>query len=210
MVIKAVIFDMDGVIFDTEKLWKDGFICANKQFNLDLTESFRQSICGKSELSIRAELKNLFPTLNVDDYRDFNLQYVKNAINNGDYQIKPYFIELITLLKKQNQKIALATSSHRDRAELLFKNKGLDLYSIFDAVTFAEDVKGKSKPDPTIFLLSANKIGVPASNCIVLEDSINGIEAACNGNFQPIMVVDLIEPNDFCLNNCKKIHWVHL
>lgn len=203
--LKAVIFDMDGVIFDTESLWKKAFECANKEFALDLTESYRQSTCGKKESLIREELTNAYPKLDVAGYRNFMLDYVNRTIDCGDFEIKIGFLELIEFLKSKNLKIALATSSHKKRAEALFKKKNLDLYSIFDTTVFAEDVGTKSKPDPYIFLSTADRLGEKPENCIVLEDSLNGVEAAINGGFQTVMVVDLIEPTAYCEERCQNI-----
>ncbi|MBR2481191.1 MAG: HAD family phosphatase [Clostridia bacterium] len=204
--VKAVIFDMDGVIFDTEAVWKKAFLQANVIYGLTtLTEEYRASICGKKEATIREELKLMHPEAKVDEYRDYMLSYVKEAVSSGNYEIKPHAVEILTYLRNRGYKVALATSSHRDRAEMMFKNKGLDLSNHFDATIFADDLHGKPKPDPTIFLLASEKLGVLPGESYVIEDSINGIEAAVRGGFMPIMAVDLIEPDQYCYDNCKKI-----
>ncbi len=203
--MNAAIFDMDGVIFDTETVWKLAFEKANNEFGLDLDEDYRKSTCGKSEETIRTEMKKLFVNVDVDRYREYMLCYVQDSINTGAVEIKPGFFDAIKLLKDKNYKVALATSSHKSRAELLFRKKGLDLYDIFDATVFAEDVGVKSKPDPTIFLVAAKRVNESPSKCFVFEDSINGIEAAVVGGFVPIMIVDLIEPTAYCRENCQKI-----
>ena len=201
----GVIFDMDGVIFDTERLWKDAFEKANIKYGLDLDEQYRQSTCGKSEIMIREELRNNYPLLAVDEYREFMLQDVKDSIASGNFEVKSHFAELITYLKTNHIVLALATSSHKERAEKLFALKGLSITDIFDAAVFSEDVGSRSKPDPYIFLKAAEQIGIAPKNFCVLEDSINGIEAASKGGFVPIMVVDLIEPDDYCKSNTKAI-----
>ena len=202
--MNAVIFDMDGVIFNTEDLWKAGFIQANKEYNLDLDENYRMTICGKSEQQIREELKLIYNNLDVDLYRNSIINYVETEINNKNYKIKKGFIELINYLKNNNYKIALATSSTQKRANYLFNNKGLDI-NMFDVMVFSEDVGKKSKPDPYIFNIASKRLEISPNNCYVIEDSINGILAAINGGFKPIMAIDLIPPNDFCINNCIKI-----
>jgi HAD superfamily hydrolase (TIGR01509 family) len=196
---------MDGVIFDTESLWKSAFNAANDKFNLTLTEEYRQSTCGKNETLIRQELSLLYPSLDVPSYREFMLKFVNHAIDNGNFAIKDDFLSTINYIRSKGLKTALATSSHKSRAEKLFKLKGLDIDTLFDYKVFSEDTGGRSKPDPHIFALAAQGIGVPPQNCIVLEDSITGIMGAVNGNFIPIMVIDLIAPNDYCIKNCKKI-----
>ena len=202
--MNAVIFDMDGVIFNTENLWRDGFIIANKKYNLNLDENYRKTICGKSEQQIRNELKEIYNNLNVDEYRDYIINYVNEGTKNLNYEIKEGFIDLINNLKNKNYKLALATSSTKKRAEYLFKNKNIDI-NIFDVKIFSEDVGIKSKPDPYIFNLAAERLNEDPSNCYVIEDSINGIVAAKGGNFKSIMAIDLIEPDNYCINNCYMI-----
>ena len=186
--ITAVIFDMDGVIFDTESLWKKAFLAANKKFEVDISEEYRAGMCGKNEKLVREELRVHRPSLDVDAYRDFMLESVNHDISTGDFEIKPYF---------KGIKTALATSSHKVRAENLFKLKGMEIAGVFDAAIYAEDASGKSKPDPFMFLEAAKKVGAEPCESIVVEDSINGIEAAVRGGLIPVMAVDLIPPNDF-------------
>lgn len=195
--ITAVIFDMDGVIFDTESLWKKAFLAANKKFEVDISEEYRHGMCGKNEKLVRDELRVHRPNLDVDAYRDFMLESVNHDIRVGDFKMKPFFKETIDFFKSKGIKIALATSSHKARAEMLFKLKEMEIAGIFDAAIYAEDALGKSKPDPYMFLEAAKKLGQDPSNSIVVEDSINGIEAAVRGCFVPVMAVDLIPPNSF-------------
>ena len=201
--MKGFIFDMDGVIFDTENIWKDALYKANEIYNLDLDENYRKSICGKDENIIRKELKDLFPNLNVTEYREYIINYVKNEIKNGNYNIKYYFLELIHILKSKNFKIALATSSNKDRAEILFKNKNIDI-NMFDVCIFSNDIS-IGKPNPEIFIKASNKLSLNPTDCYVIEDSINGLVAAINGGFIPVMVIDLIEPTECINDNVKYI-----
>ena len=195
--ITAVIFDMDGVIFDTESLWKKAFLAANNKFAVDISEEYRQGMCGKNEKLVRDELRVHRPSLDVDAYRDYMLQSVNHDISVGNFEIKPFFKETIEFLKSRGIKIALATSSHKARAEMLFKLKEMEIAGIFDAAIYAEDALGKSKPDPYMFLEAAKRLGEEPSNSVVVEDSLNGIEAAVKGGFVPVMAIDLISPNDF-------------
>lgn len=203
--VTAVIFDMDGVIFDTESLWKKAFLAANKKFEVDISEEYRQGMCGKNEKLVRDELRIHRPDLDVDAYRDFMLESVNRDIRMGEFEIKPFFKEAIEFLKSKGVKIALATSSHKARAEMLFKLKEMEIAGIFDAAIYAEDALGKSKPDPFMFLEAAKKLGKEPADSIVVEDSINGIEAAVRGGFIPVMAVDLIPPNEFAKEHAQII-----
>ncbi len=201
----AVIFDMDGVIFDSEKVWQRADAEADTVFNTGFDSSVRISCCGRDERSVRAMLKNLKPDLDVDAYRDYIIDRVRQAEKSGA-PLKDGFVELIENLKAENKKIALATSSSRERAENLFKTASLDMTELFDAAVFREDVK-IAKPDPEIFLTAAKRMNVEPSRTAVLEDSINGITAAYVGNFIPIMVVDLIPPpSEFLLRGLTVVN----
>ena len=81
--IRGAIFDMDGVIFNTENVWRDAFVLANERFRAPLTERDRQAICGKSEASIRAAYRRLCPDLDVDAYRDLTIAAVQDQIRAG-------------------------------------------------------------------------------------------------------------------------------
>ncbi len=203
--VRAIIFDMDGVIFDSESLWKKMFLEANKKYGLNLDERYRQSICGKTEMVIRDELKKLIPELDSDEYRNYIINGVEQSVQNGDFDIQPGALELLNFAKNNGYKTALATSSARIRAEGMFRKKNLDEKELFQACIYGDEIGSRSKPDPYIFELAAEKLGIEKSECIVVEDSLNGIKAAVNGGFLPVMAVDLIEPDYYCLSHCWKI-----
>lgn len=199
----GIVFDMDGVIFDTERIWRDAFIKYNKKYNIFLSEEYRKSICGKAEVLIRKELRDMNLNIDIDNYREDIRGYVNSEIEKGNYNIKDGFLDLIHYLKDKNYKIALATSSNRKRTNMLFKNKNLDI-NMFDYVLCGDEVIN-GKPNPEIFIKACNHLGVDKKECYVIEDSINGIMASIDGGLIPIMVIDMIEPNDYVINNCKYI-----
>ena len=203
--IKAIIFDMDGVIFDTESLWQRVFLDANRVFDVSLSEEYRQSICGKNEAAIRQELKEMLPGRDSEAYRNFIVNGVKNAITLGNFEVKAGFDEFIHTMKQKGYQTALATASDRKRAENMFRIKEYDIETLFDARVFGDEVGERSKPDPYLFMLAAEKLGLNPESCLVLEDSINGIVAAQRGGFVPVMVLDLIPPDEFCMTHCRLI-----
>ena len=202
---KAVIFDLDGVIFNTENCWKVGFEIITKKYGLPLDENYRITICGKSEAKIIEELNIKFPTLDAVTYRKEIADEYVNQIEKGNYHLKEGFLELIDVLKKKNYKIALATSNLRWRMEKIFSNKGIDPYKIFDVIITVSEIGNRTKPDPYIFLKAAEQLGADPNETMVIEDSLNGIEAAVRGNFLPVMDIDLIPPNEYAKDHCYKI-----
>ncbi len=194
--IEAVLFDMDGLIFDTETVWKEAFFISNEKFGLDLTEEYRQTeMAGKNDIDIRNQMKKEFPNVDIDSYRDFMRNYVTETIKTSHNLLKPYFVELVETLKNLDIKIALTTSSNLNRCKILFENANLDMSNIFDTIVTGENVS-KGKPDPEVFLTAINKLNVKPENCVVLEDSILGLQAGFVSGAKPIMVVDLIMPNE--------------
>lgn len=203
--IKAVLFDMDGVIFDTEAVWKKSFEESNKKFGFDLDENYRVSVmAGRTDDEIRKKLKHDFPDKNVDEYRDYMQWYVKNTITTSSDLLKPGFLQVVHKLKNHGIKIALSTSSANGRADILFKNHGLSQEEIFDFTLKGDDVT-KGKPDPEIFLKSAKGLGVEPQECVVFEDSLLGVEAGHRAGMHVVMVVDLIEPDDVAKTHAEKI-----
>ena len=89
--IKAVVFDFDGLMFDTEILWKRVFQKYNKKFNINLTEKTRASFIGKNENLVRQELRAAYPTLDVDKYRDAQLEEVNKIIIWSPSQVRSRF-----------------------------------------------------------------------------------------------------------------------
>lgn len=203
--IKAVLFDMDGVIFDTEAVWKKSFEESNKKFGFDLDENYRVSVmAGRTDDEIRKKLKHDFPDKNVDEYRDYMQWFVKDTIMHSNKLLKSGFLKIVQELKNHGTKIALSTSSANDRADILFKNHGLSQEKIFDFMLKGDDI-AKGKPDPEIFLKSAKGLGMEPQECVVLEDSLLGVEAGHRAGMHVVMVVDLIEPDKKAKSQANKI-----
>lgn len=190
---KAFIFDMDGVVFDSEVNWLNADRAADKKFNTGFDPGVRAECCGRDEKSVRAFLRSIKPDLDVDSYREYIIDSVRRAEDRDGAPLKRGISELVALLKVLNIKTALATSSRRERVIKLFDKAGLNADDMFGAVLTCNDVT-HAKPDPEIFLKAAERIGVAPNAAIVLEDSPNGLLAAVRGGFTPIMIVDLIEP----------------
>lgn len=189
MAVKAVIFDMDGVIFDTERVYMNIWMDVYKRHGLEITRDFYVSLIGRDRNSIINILHDKFgqdfDTTTMFAECDSEL---KNAILKGEVPVKEGALELFAYLKENNIKMALATSSSKEKLEMQLMIQNLK--EIFDEIVCADDVK-KSKPDPEIFLVSAKKLGMNTASCIVIEDSPAGIEAAYNAGIRSIHVEDL-------------------
>lgn len=192
--IEAVIFDMDGMLFDTERISLGYWKKLSKKYGYDMNDETYISLIGRSynafnEMLLRKYGIN-FP---IDKIRDEkNIEMLKFLEDNGA-PIKPGAYELLNFLFENGYKIALATSTPRGRAVDLLERAGIK--DKFKAIVCGDDVVN-SKPNPEIFLKAAEIMAVNPENCIVLEDSPAGIEAAYNGGMVPINVPDLKQPDE--------------
>ena len=199
---KAVIFDMDGVIFDTEKVYLDIWIEVFEKYGYKMTKELYVNVMGTGRKNvIKTFLENFGDDLPIEkmyEEKDNQLFYI---IENQGIPLKEGVKELFSMLKEKNYKIALATSAKRERVEKQIKDKWLK--ESFDAIVCGDDVE-KGKPSPDIFLKAAKEIDVEPENCFVVEDSPAGIKAVFSGGMKGIHVEDLKEADEDILKYCEK------
>ena len=175
--IKAVIFDMDGVLVNTEPLHKKAYYNMFKDFKLDVSESLYESFTGKSTYSICEQLCLKF-NLSITPYELVNskrkhFKYIFE--NDKSFKMIDGAFELIKDYYKNNLKLVLASSASMLTINKVFEKFDLDKF--FVAKISGADLK-QSKPNPEIFLKAAKISGHNKKDCIVIEDSTNGIIAA--------------------------------
>ena len=175
--IQTVIFDMDGVIVDTEPVHKFAYYQHFKELGIHVTEEMYTSFTGNSTRNIFQKLKEQFDL--PHDVEELILR--KRHLFNEAFDIKPdlYLVEgvfeLIQDLFSNGMQLILASSASKGTIERVFNR--FDLHSFFSHKVSGEDFP-KSKPHPAIFEHAASLSMVPKENCIVIEDSTNGIQAA--------------------------------
>ncbi|MFC4721620.1 HAD family hydrolase [Geojedonia litorea] len=175
--IKAVIFDMDGVIVDTEPLHHKAYRLMFKDVNIDVSDSLYESFTGQSTYNICNRLCEHFklplcPQTLVDIKRDhFNFLFE----NDKDLKLIEGVLELIKDYHQNGMTLVLASSASMPNIDKIFKRFDLDAY--FKTKMSGADLKA-SKPHPEIFINAAKATGYKNSRCLVIEDSTNGIKAA--------------------------------
>lgn len=203
--IEALLFDMDGLLFDTESINEETWQIAKKHFGLVSDDKFRDRIRGGDPMNARKvlseEFGDDFPFEEVEKYR--REQFIKIVYDRG-IDLKKGAIELLEYAKNNNIKCALATSTFKSKLNHYFPNVKENVFDYFEVIIDGSMV-AHSKPNPEIFLLAANQLNVLPENCLVLEDSINGIKAAKNGNIPSIMICDLMQPTDEIKNYYLKV-----
>lgn len=199
--IKSVIFDMDGVIFDTEKVYLDVWSNVFENYGYKMTKEIYSSVLGTGRENVKKvflqQFGNELPIEVMYKEKDENLA---KAIDAG-VPLKDGAVEILIYLKKNNYKIALATSATKERA--LKQLREANIESFFDVIVCRDEVK-ETKPNPEIFLKVAEKLMRTPEECIVIEDSKAGIIAARKAGMIGIHIVDLKEADEEILSQCYK------
>ena len=181
--IKAAIFDLDGTLLDTQRLYDEvNQILINQYGNGKTYDSeLKLKIHGSSPLFGNKYMLDYFEIkLTFEEFMDKKNQYLKNKI----LECKPMegATELTHILKhKYGLKIAIATSSLKDSADIKLANHQKWIKSDFDLMITGDDKRiVKGKPSPDIFLIATKELGVKPEECIIFEDAINGVQAGLN------------------------------
>ena len=192
--LKAVVFDMDGLMIDTETFNYQYFGGFYKERGYQLSrDDYYTCFTGRPihmALDMVKEVSHLEHT--YEDFFSYLNAHQEERIN-AIVPLKPGLEELLQYLKENHYKIAMATSSGLDRVHQLFKT--YDVLSCFDAIVCGPDVKN-GKPAPDIFLKACEKLSINPSDALVLEDSEAGIEAGHRAGCQVVCVPDLKEPSE--------------
>lgn len=216
--LEAVIFDMDGVIIDSEPFYLDIGMGIYKRLNISITEKEHNSYTGVSNTNMWADIKKKYglrETVNelVEIQNNANIKYLEKNLKT----LIPGVVEILESLRENRIKAALASSSSMEIIRMVLEKFKIIKY--FQAIESGENLE-KSKPAPDIFLNAAKMLKVKPECCTVIEDSYNGVTAAksagmkCIGfkNFnsgnQNLEAADLIVTSleDVNLNMIRKLY----
>jgi len=137
------------------------------------------------------------------------LEYFADFISQNGIHPVPFAVKLLQQLQQYNLKIALATSSRREKMKMVLKLTGLFPY--FEVIVTGEEVK-RSKPAPDIFFKTAKKLGLPANQCLVIEDAVNGVKAAKNAGMKCIAITtthsaQMLQHADLIINSYEALNF---
>lgn len=201
--MEAVLFDLDGLLADTEIISLKVYQELLEDFGIPFTEeTYSREYSGhREEENVQRFLDTYDLPWNFDQTLDKVYELETRILAKG-VNLKKGSKNLLAFLQREGILIALATSSVESRARIILDSNGI--LSLFDHLVFAKDVK-RSKPYPDIFLKACSDLNVLPENCLVLEDSEAGIEAAYRAGIPVICIPDLKIPAQSFLNKTEQV-----
>lgn len=205
---QGAIFDMDGLLFDTERLYQESWIEMVEKFGVSPEPAFPPAVCGTSGAHMLEVIHTYYPTVDAQAFAQGCMARVDMLLKTHVPE-KPGMRELLDYFRCNGCRIAVASSSARHRIVDNLRHAGVETY--FDAVVSGEDVV-HGKPAPDIFLLAAERLGCAPEDCYVFEDGINGVRAGLAAGCTTVMVPDLTPPpaefHDACAGIFESLHEV--
>lgn len=190
--IRGVIFDMDGLMFDTERIWTTLWAPALEQLGQPApTDDFVAGARGLAGENMLHYLAKHYPAVDPRLLLDTVNGIGKTALANGA-PAKPGLYELLEYLDQAGLPRVVASSSSHETIDRYLRIAGIERY--FSGRISGQDVQ-YSKPNPAIFLKAAQVLGLPPQDCLVLEDSFNGVRAGHASGAVTVMVPDLAQPD---------------
>ena len=199
--LKAVIFDLDGTILDNDKAYDTAFGEVLRQHGVDITHGFAHTggVGVKSNWREFIKIYNLSPSLSLDDLERQTQESYINNINK--IKIRDGFVSLAEEVRGSNLKSALATGNDLETTQKVLQH--FQIGKFFDAISTIYEVSNP-KPHPDIFLLASRRVGVVPQDCLVIEDSEAGLEAAKRAGMRLISIHEY----PFTALSSKKLHYL--
>ena len=204
MEIKAVLFDMDGLMVDTESLSTEAFINSAKAQGYNMTKEETLKVLGFTKANIYQFWIDYFQGTNVDGKKlvDDHYEYIENVLYTVGPEKMPYVEELLKYLRENNYKIAVASSS--DTADIKNNLEKTKLEKYIDEIASGAEVEN-GKPAPDVFLLAAERLDVDSKDCLILEDSKAGVKAGKASGAMVFMVPDMFTVDKECEDTADRI-----
>lgn len=191
--LELVIFDVDGLMLDTESVWKEAFDQAGNKFGIqNMGSTLFPQLIGKSGRDEK-EVLDQYLSQDIQELVIKEWERIGYGMLEKNVPVKPGLYGMLDFLEQHHIKMAVATTTRRELTEERLKRVGV--YDRFDYVLCGDEVTNR-KPDPEIYLSVLHKMNTKAENAIVLEDSSVGVEAAYRASIDCIQVPDLIAPTE--------------
>lgn len=188
----AVVFDMDGVLFDTESICLKAWKAVGEEYHIEDIEQTAIGCIGLNITDTKAFFQQKYGAdIDFALYKEECSRHIRESIERDGLPLKPGVREILSYLKENGWRIALASSSSESSVQGHINRAGINE---FFEVVVGGDMVEHSKPRPDIYLLACSRLGVLPEEAIAIEDSPNGLRSAHAAGMHPIMVPDLIPP----------------
>lgn len=207
--VEAVVFDMDGLLLDTEIVYRAAMIEAGKVFGVEFTGEIYAAMVGKTTPESAALMREIYgEDFPVQAYFERVWSDIEDLLE-AETRLKTGVVEILDYLDDLGLPRGIATSNGRVSVEKYLGR--FDLMRRFNAVVAHHDVT-KHKPNPDPYLEAARRLGVDPAHCLALEDSHPGVRAAHAAGMMTVMVPDILDPNeemhDKCVHIADSLHHV--
>lgn len=202
MKCNGAIFDMDGLLFDTERIFQETWQELADIYKVELAEGFARAISGTNGAHMCRVIETYYHVPDGTKIMETCLKNVKKKLEVY-VPVKEGVSEILGYFRDHKIKMAVASSSSREQIQANLRNAGIEGY--FDEIVSGEEIQ-HGKPEPDIFLCAAEKIGCRPEECFVFEDSENGIKAGYAAGCVTVMIPDLIAPSSEIMPYCSQIY----
>lgn len=192
--VSGIIFDMDGILIDSERQSNEGWLWAAEQLGVDMPIWLIDSFKGAPAVLCRKFFDDYYKgVIDYEETKQLRTQYVYKLRETEGIPVKKGVKDIFEYIRNNGLKCAVATSTRRESAERTLHTIGV--WNYLDAVVYGDEVE-HGKPEPDIFLRAAKAIGVRPAEAIVVEDSINGIKAGYAADMRVVHIPDTIAIDD--------------
>ena len=199
----AAIFDMDGLLLDSERPIRDAWLQVTAQSGVPLTDDIYLRWVGRRETDIKTEYGDFFgPSLPFTEACDQVLSIVTKHHAAEGYAVKAGAVGLLSWLSEQGIPCCVASSTRREEVHRRLKQAGLR--DFFGFITGGDEVS-KGKPHPDLFFLAARRLGLNPRQCLVFEDSEYGAQGAVAAGMSAVIVPDLKQPGPETAELCLAV-----
>lgn len=196
--IKAVILDMDGTMIDTERQAALDWPAVGEHYGFVVDDAFIHTFLGLTGAVKIEKLKALLPHLDPHEVMGYYRTLTKARFDRDGILMKPGLVELLKHTQEKGLKLAVASAAPLNRVQTILADLKIEAY--FDLL-IGGDLITHQKPHPEIYLLTASRLGFDPQECLVIEDSRVGIEAAYRAKTHPILVPDVETPDHKMLSH---------
>jgi len=209
---QAILFDMDGLMIDTESISSESWRRAARELAVDIPEAVLLNMVGLSVLKSLDLIAEHFQDRTLaESLSQHCRRHYRELLTHGELKLKPGIVEMLDWVERCGLPHAVATSTQRQLCDLKLQRSGLAPYFVH---TVAGDEVSNTKPAPDVYLAAAAKLDIAPAACIVLEDSLIGMHAALAAGMRVILIPDLLIPEPHqtsaAMAVCRDLHEARL